>query len=320
MAFDGGENRGEIYLGNERLKRDKEKILSLVRVRGPSLPVQIAKGIGAEPIFAAAFLSELYGEKKLKMTNMRVGSSPLYYLEGQEAMLENFIEYLNPREKEAFLLLRRENVLADESQEPVTRVALRAIKDFAIPIRVKINEDTKLFWKYFLLSDSEIRSILKRNLAPEKEEIAKEVEKETAMKEKISEEKKETGVKVETNSELKEAKIKRKKKVKIKDSEFSKKIKEHIIAKDIEILDILLDKKKEFAARVRIDMPLGKQEMLLVAKDKKIITNNDLSLVLQKSQDQKMPAILMTCGELNKKAEEYLRSWKNLIKFDKLNF
>ena len=83
---------------------------------------------------------------------------------------------------------------------------------------------------------------------------------------------------------------------------------------------MLLDKRKEFIARVRVDMLFGKQEMLLVAKDKKIITNNDLSLVLQKSQDQRMPAIIMANGELNKKADEYIRGWKNLIKFDKMNF
>ena len=143
MAFESKEAaKRDYYLGNDKFGRDKEKIISLVKVRGPSLPVQIARGIGVEPIFAAAFLSEIYGEKKLKMTSMRVGSSPLYYLEGQESMLENFIEYLNSREKEAFLLLKRENILADDSQEPVMRVALRAIKDFAIPIKVKINEDT----------------------------------------------------------------------------------------------------------------------------------------------------------------------------------
>ena len=81
-----------------RLINQKDKLLSTLRIRGPSLPVQIAKAIGVSPLFASAFLSELKSEDKLKISNMRVGSSPLYYLQGQENMLENFSQYLNNRE------------------------------------------------------------------------------------------------------------------------------------------------------------------------------------------------------------------------------
>ncbi|MBU0977622.1 MAG: hypothetical protein KKD18_04350, partial [Nanoarchaeota archaeon] len=146
----------------EKLSASKEKILSTIKYRGPILPVQVAKEINFSPLFASAFLSELKDEGKIKISNMRVGSSPLYYLPGQEEMLEKFVPYLNQREKEAFQKLKQEKVLDDVSQDPVVRVALRAIKDFAVPVKVRINGEMRLFWKYFILNDEEILGLVNK--------------------------------------------------------------------------------------------------------------------------------------------------------------
>ena len=247
----------------QKLNMNKERILSIIRLKGPSLPVQISRAINQPPLFTSAFLSELYRENKLKMSNMKVGSSPLYYIGGQEELLERFIEHLNGREREAFLLLKEKQMLEDEKQEPVIRVALRAIKDFAIPIRVRINEENKLFWKFFQIPDSEIKDIIQEILYPSKKS-----------KKQVREEPKK-----------KEEKPKHKKgPVKKEENQFSKSIKELLEARDIETLEIISDKKKEFTAKVRIDTLFGKQEYLLIAKDKKIISENDLSLSIQKSQ------------------------------------
>jgi hypothetical protein len=62
----------------------------------------------------------------------------------------------------------------------------------------------------------------------------------------------------------------------------------------------------------------GKQEYYLVAKDKKKISETDLVFALQKAQEIKMPALIMTPGDLDKKAQEYHKSWKNIIKFEKV--
>ena len=84
----------------------KEKIIFTLRRRGPCLPVHIANEIQTSILFASAFLSELVSEKKIKMSYMKVGSSPIYFIPGQERHLERFSEHLKSKEKEAFLLLR----------------------------------------------------------------------------------------------------------------------------------------------------------------------------------------------------------------------
>src|SRR3989344_5056493 len=81
----------------EEGSRKKEVILSSIKMRGPSLPVQVARVLEVEPLFASAFLSELKDEQKIKVSNLRVGSSPLYFIDGQEGMLENFVLHLYKR-------------------------------------------------------------------------------------------------------------------------------------------------------------------------------------------------------------------------------
>ena len=159
------------------LKRDaeeiKSRIMSFIQQNGPSIPIQVSKRIQMDGIFTAAFLSELLGEKKLKMTYMRVGSSPVYYLDGQEARIEKFGEqYLKSKEREAFFLLKEKKFLKDAEQEPAIRVAIRAIKDFAIPF----TKNSDSFWRYYIADEKEFYIPIEE-LKKQKEENEKAIEK-----------------------------------------------------------------------------------------------------------------------------------------------
>lgn len=317
--------------------QQKERILSLLKVKGPSLPVQIARAINVSPLFAGAFLSELFAEKRIRISNMRVGSSPLYYLEGQENLLERFVENLNVREREAFENLRREGVLEDDALTPVLRVALRAIKDFAIPVRVRVNEDVKLFWRHFLLAENEAREKVENIINPKpiilvrndrievkeqnvsgkvKEEVEGNIEVDKNVKKpQISE------IVKENSEDRSKVKQKREKKERIKKQEesiFAKKIRDYLSSKDIEILDVILEKKKEFIAKIRFDILFGKQEFLLYAKEKKKVDNNDLIVALHKANISRMPVLFIANGELDKDAKEYLKEWSGLLKYERV--
>ena len=104
----------------------REKIMSILKTRGPSLPVHVAKETSLSMLFASAFLSELLSEKRIKISNMRVGNSPIYFIPGQEPKIENFSQHLKSREKDAFILLKEKKFLKDKNQEPAIRIALRA--------------------------------------------------------------------------------------------------------------------------------------------------------------------------------------------------
>jgi len=304
----------------EKLIINKEKIISTIKANGPSLPVQISRVINESPLFTSAFLSELIRENKVKMSYMRVGSSPLYYLDGQEPTLENFIKYLNNREKEALLLLKEKKILNDDEQEPVIRVALRSIKDFAIPIKIRINGETKTFWKYFTIPDSELKNIVQSylNISEPKEEEKPLVKKEEEVGTKV-EAKAEVKEKIEEKPQAEEPKKQAKKKAeKIQVFKFPSQVKEYLLSKEIEVLEILFEKKNELVAKVRTDTLFGKQEFYLVAKDKKKIKEEDIALALQKAQAEKMPALILAPGDIDKRALEHAKLWHNLFKFEKI--
>ena len=134
----------------------KNHIVSIMKTRGPSLPIQIAKDTKQTSIFASAFLSELLGEKRIKLSNLRVGGTPLYLLEGQEPMLENFKQFLHPKEQEALRLLKDQKVLKDSEQDPAIRVAIRSIKDFAFSFK----KDDQIYWRYLTVTESEVKQLL----------------------------------------------------------------------------------------------------------------------------------------------------------------
>ena len=154
-------------------KEVKEHIKKILESRGPSLPVHIAKATTMSSLFASAFLSELASEGIVKISYMKVGGSPLYYLPGQEAKLENFFNFLSPKEREAVVLLKEKGILDDEAQHPAIRVALRSLKDFALAFK----KGDKLLWRYFLVNEMEAKTFQSEKVEKveeKKDEMAEE--------------------------------------------------------------------------------------------------------------------------------------------------
>ena len=56
-------------------------------------------------------------------------------------------------------------------------------------------------------------------------------------------------------------------------------------------------------------------EITLAAKEKKSVSDSDLSKALQKIQSEKMPILFLAPGSLTKKAQTYIETYSSLIKF-----
>lgn len=283
----------------------KEKIILVFKKRGPSLPVHVARETGLSILFASAFLSELLAERRIKMSNLRVGSSPVYFIHGQEIMLEKFSEYLKSKEKEAFLFLKEKKFLKDSEQEPAIRVALRAIKDFAIPFKIKENlpkkfsgpqnssnfgENEEIYWRYFSIPEKEFKG----PIIKEKKPI------------KIEEKQSNLGVSEKSKTQRKKTKEK---------SDFTIKILDFLKMRNIELIEEIESKKKEFLGIAKMNTSFGDMEILIIAKDKKKITKNDIELALQKNSVYKRIVLFVSTGEINEKTREFLEEYKHIIKF-----
>jgi len=304
----------------------RSKIISFLRIRGPCLPIHVSRETGLSTLFAGAFLSELASDKTVKISNMKVGGSPLYFIPGQEIRLEEFSNYLPNKEKEAFSLLKEKKLLEDRKLEPAIRVALRSIKDFSIPLLLNAPEQI-LFWRFHSFPEEEAKLMVEKLIEAKKPEIKPEI-KEIKPEIKVIKPEIKPETKLQEKPEIKIIKkeiekplitLKPEKASKPKEkSDFVNKVNAFLEAESIELLEEKEYKKKDYLAVIRINSDIGKIKFFLIAKDKKTITENDLTLALQKAQALKMPSFLISTGELNKKAQNYLDSYSSLVKFRRI--
>ncbi len=262
----------------------KEQIFNFVKSQGPVLPVQISQKFSSNTIFAGAILSELVSNKLIKISYAKIGGSPLYYVQGQEDKLSKLYDYLPSKEKEAYNLLKEKKVLEDQKCEPGIRVALRNLRDFAFPF--KINE--KIFWRWYLVSLEEVNGLL---LKQKEISLRKEVDK--------------------------EKKVVRKKAIK-KENELLNEVKLYLSNKKIELIDLKNIKKNEINLVIKFKSDLGDLNYFLYCKNKKRISDSDLRLAYSKGQQNKLPVLFLSKGELNKKAQKYLSDMKGYLIFRKL--
>lgn len=264
------------------IKELRSKVLEIVNLNGPVLPVQISRKLGSDTIFAGAVLSELIASKLIKISTAKIGSSPVYYIQGQEEKLSILYDHLPEKEKESYNLLKSHQFLRDKDLEPSLRVALRNLKDFAVPLN--INQD--LIWKWHLAKDEEMQIALqKQPVQQHKPEIQQVIVKKEQTKKIIKE--------------------------KMANGDFSKIINKFLTDYKISLIEQqIIRKNAEINMVIKVPSSLGELEFLLIAKNKKSISDSDLTLAFNKAQMKKLPALLISTGDLTKKAKDYLE--KNL--------
>ncbi|MCX6711857.1 MAG: hypothetical protein NT139_02380 [Candidatus Woesearchaeota archaeon] len=287
-------------------------VLDYVKKNGPVLPVHVSKIINREIMYASAVLSELVSRKEVVISHAKIGGSPVYYVKGQESKLGILYDNLPQREKEAYDILKEDKVLFDRECPPAIRVALRNIKDFAIPLKQKINNEEHLLWLWHLITDEEFKIFLDKHTEEPKIEI-----RETP-KIEIEEEK----IEIKEPEIIKKFSEKKKtvKKAKKTEENFYELVNDYINKNNVSIInEEIIKKNKEIDMIVKVSSGLGKLDFYLAARNKKNISEGDLSLVYNKGQSKKLPVLFLSNGELSKKAQEYInKELKGYLIFKKI--
>ena len=297
---------------------NNEKIVQLIRMRGPVLPSDISKIVGTNLLFTSAILSELVTKNELKLSYLKIGGSPLYYTKGQEDKLQQFSNKLHEKEKKAYDLLKERKVLQDIKLEPVIRVALRQIKDFAVPLQVNIKNNLEIFWKWYLISNEEALTHIKNqiNIPPsEPEKVQEQVQKKPVSPEEFLRETTESPPKP-----IKEKKdVSTTKKFVDYGDNFYNAIKRFFNKNNITILKEDIKKKKnDFEFVIEIPSTVGSVEFFCKAKDKKLINDKDLAMASIQGQANKLPVLFLTRGNPTKKAAEMLLKEFKTIKIKQI--
>ncbi len=321
----------------------KQKIMDYISSRGPSLPAHLTKVSEMNLTFTSAILSELLSDKKLKLSSLRVGSSPLYLIPGQEEKLESFISNLKEPEVEAFKRLKQNKILDDEKQDSVMRVALRSIRDFAIPLKHK----EKLYWKYHLLSDEKATLAISESDEPVQaigqdrvigQQIWNDIQKQQISKEMVDElvrkqvEKMVTDIK-EKNAEVPQEPIQEVKKPEFNDIEVERKkpivrrktkmlskkdlflkiSNEYLLEIGFEVLEVLKSDANKVICKTKRE-----KEFIVIFSNKKRIDEKELLKDLKKYNSFGLPVEVFISGEPSKKVLEKMDLLSKVQKIEKI--
>ena len=283
------------------------RVLELVRLNGPVIPTQISSEIGVSSLIASAVLSELVSNKVLKISSVKVGGTPLYYAPGQEEKLQNYTKYLHEKEVKAYDILKSELIMRDSLLDPVVRVALRNIKDFAVPVSVSDSGNKELFWKWYLLPDVKAEQIIKGRLQKKEE---RQAEKPDVPKEKtgtdVPEPKPQSGVSGQKT--LPDSPRRKTPEKTVGTGTFAKKVEDYFSRNRIEIVQKIENKKRsEEEFIVSVPSHVGTIKYYAKAKDKKTCNEGDLSTAFVQGQNRNMPVLFLTPGKITKKAGDMLK-------------
>lgn len=295
-----------------------EKVLQLARIQ-PVQPTKVAKELGTDSYLASAILSELVEKGKLKVSSLRLGSSPLYYVPEDKAKLETYVYALNEKDQKTVQLLKEQKVVQDQALEPLIRVSLRQVKDFATPLQMEVNGEIVLFWKWFSLSDEEAVKMIQTKLQQAVAETEqKVVEQKTEQQTLIPQTTAQQQIKTEsqptvqqtkepqTEPQLQKEKPDKKEKIKKPQTtdRFIEEITQYFTKNKIEVKEqINLKKKNEQDFILNFPTFAGTMKCYCKTRKKSSITPGDVTTVFAQAQIHKLPAVLLTTGVLTKQAQ-----------------
>ncbi|MBT4805461.1 hypothetical protein HON71_04780 [Candidatus Woesearchaeota archaeon] len=294
---------------------DQDKILNFLKVTGPTLPTKVAKNINTDILLASAHLSDLSSQGKVKISKLKIGGSPLYFLPGQESQLYDFASG-NINSKDLLVLdqLKEKNILRESNLELIQRVGLRNLPDFAVPLNVRVGEEIELFWKWHLLSNDEANQMIGTLLTGVKETVTAPLEEVPEVEEKVEEQieeveetKQEAEVVVGKEKPEVVEEIKQEPEASIKEE--AKPIEEEELKEKEEIKSVTESKDSESSdkpAEVKEEVKIKEEKQKKLTEEKKVIEE-------KKELEQKKESIEEKKPFLQKVKEKIIRKKKKVV-------
>ncbi len=136
----------------------KDNLLRFVRQNKYTTPTQVASDFETSTMIASAALSELAKENSIKITNLKLSSSPYYYDNNQrESLVELGEKHFSGNELNIFNKLRESQLINNASLTIPEQLAISKISDFAKPLDIKYDSSDLKFWVWYLRDINETR-------------------------------------------------------------------------------------------------------------------------------------------------------------------
>jgi hypothetical protein len=292
-----------------------QQVLEVVQRQGPTIPNSIKQALGeSDATMINVYLSQLKEQGKISFTNLQLGTSMFSYTPDQVDKLETLIKHLNDKDQRTANLLKEKKILRASEQDPLVRVSLQEIKDFAKPIKVTTKQGEEIFYRYYKVSLEEAQTIIRNQLSPQTEP---EQTPETETKQEVQEQKPQP--KQEEPKPLEPQKISEEKPKPVQkpeqqtslstpekiESKFGQQVEAYCKKNNIAIKHYEeIRKDSDIELVLEVPTAVGTITFFAKARSKKSSNDGDLAAAILKAKTYNLPALYLTTGNVTNKALE----------------
>ncbi len=269
----------------------KDRILALLREKGPMFPAEVSAKLGGNSFLAKAYLSELVSSGAIRADSLGLKEGFIYFLPGQEKIAEKKVSDV--------LSFKRTPSMYSSGNRNVSPEVAEKQKKFS-----QLTNET-------LKKDKEMEMRRRQKMREIEERKKSEAQKRSA--EKHPSKPSTNSYSSSQNSASVSAPVPEKKQEEKKES-FEDIAMNFISRNSITIVEELeTKKKKELSLIVEVPTPIGNMPFFCKVRNKKKINDTDLSLVHSEAVSRNMNALFITGGSLSKAAKSFLEKTDNLI-------
>lgn len=256
------------------------KIIAVLQQFGPLLPVEIASKTNMDSFMAKAYLVELAEEGKIKISKEKIAESNLYFLSGQEPLVQQKLMQIAQQQQKTPRTYSRTDVnVTPEVAAKRDAFAQRLAEIEAAEQKRKQSNPRPL---------------------PPLPPIPKPVSSQPTSPEPRA-------------GELGAGELEAKYEPEIERT-FIDKAMDWLRLENIEIIEELTAKKTEIELIVKVNTDFGQTLFYVKIKQKKTVTEADLVSVYAAAMEQNLPGVLLTNGKLSKSADRFLTEKEGVVK------
>jgi hypothetical protein len=302
-----------------------DKIVDLVKA-GPLLPAEIAAKVGLDSFFINAYLSQLVETGKLKASNTRVAGTPVYSIPGQESAAETRAKHIMATAQKTARTFAKEVPNNPEIQKKREEFAAKlqeieakekeTAKRKVIPVTINKLKDDFAFapGKQAVGGEHKTKTEPKitYEVKTEPEQVIREPEQQKPAEAMSSIE--------GTVTEKPKRGRKKKEPVIIEDGKIVLAAMSFLVEAGAEIISKELKRNgKDADIKILLPTQVGNMPMLAIIREKKSITEADLSMAHTEGMNKKIPVLFLTNGNFTKTSKDYYETISGFLKFKTLN-
>mgnify|MGYP003685146537 CR=1 FL=1 len=155
----------------------KDNLLRFVKQKKYVIPSDVSSEFETSTMIASAALSELAKDGTVKITHLKLSSSPYYYDQLQKESIQELAEkHFSGHDLALYKKIKESQILNSNSLAAAEQLSTVKIRDFAIPLEID-SEGKKLnFWVWYLRDLNETKKQIKEFLIGDKQTTSKKEE------------------------------------------------------------------------------------------------------------------------------------------------